>query len=217
MENDFMDEDGKKRKGCFTRTLYIAVVGIIILPILWNAGLVTFESAPEVVVQDDSVEEAVMTSSPDFKVTETEWRALQKEVKQLRSEVNRLKQGNAKTIRIRKIFSSKRSATSVRANDITLADYSHERTSYNATVAFKNNTDRTVSSVTGRMVYYDMSNNMLDYKDFTVSVIIDPGMVKRVELQGYGYRDDYTYYKNETTNLYRKYKVKFELKSYKVK
>lgn len=152
MENDFMDEDGKKRKGCFTRTLYIAVVGIIILPILWNAGLVTFESAPEIVVQDDSVEEeTVSTSSSDFKVTETEWRALQKEVKQLRSEVNRLKQGNAKTIRIRKIFSSKRSATSVRANDITLADYSHERTSYNATVAFKNNTDRTVSSVNARL------------------------------------------------------------------
>ena len=221
MRKDSMNGAKNGQGGCFIMMLSIAAVVVIIFAVFWDVGLIRFESTSGTTEQEDSAEEVITTSSSDFMVTETEWKSLQSEVKRLHSEVNQLKQGNTKPVVTRQAAPTQQTAVastaSVSSGDITLANYSHDWVSSEATVALKNNTDRTISSVTGRMIYYDMGNNMLDYQDFTKSVTIEPGMVKSISLKGYGYRDHYAYCKSQIAYPDRKYKVKFELKSYKVR
>lgn len=91
MRKDSINEDRSEQKGCFIKMLPLAVVVITIFVILWATGLIRFESTSETMEPGDSVEEIITISSSDFIVTETEWKALQSEVKRLRSEVNHLK------------------------------------------------------------------------------------------------------------------------------
>lgn len=224
MRGNSINDGRSGQGGCFIKMLPIAGVVIILFIIFWATGLIRVENTPEITEPEDSVEEVTATSLPDFIVTESEWNALQSEVKRLRSEVNQLKQGNTRPVATHQIAPSRQTAASSAApsgksGDITLANYSHDWVNSEATIALKNNIGRTVSSITGRIIYYDMGDNMLDYQDFTKSVTIEPGMVKSITLDGYGYRDHYAYYKSDVipTNPDRKYKVKFELKSYKVR
>lgn len=223
MRKNPINEDRSEQRGDLAKMLPITIIGLIIIIILWSADFIRFESTQEATEQKSVIEDIVATSSSDFMVTEAEWNALQKEVKRLRSEVNQLKQNNTKPAVTQQTASTRQTATasttSVSSGDITLANYSHDWVRPEATIAFKNNTDHTISSITGRMIYYDMSGNMLDYQDFTKSVTIEPGMVKSIVLKGYGYSENYAYYKSDVmySNPNRKYKVKFELKSYKLK
>ncbi|MBR3566483.1 MAG: hypothetical protein IKN91_09190 [Paludibacteraceae bacterium] len=237
-----MDDERTENHGGFIKVLLFLAVVAIIVAVLWATGLIRWESTPEEMEQEDP-ELVIAPAQGDFVVSEAEWNALQSEVRQLRKEMNALKAAAGKSATApRQTTSSNKpaqqtiqqtaqpaqttskpaatmTAIQVTQNDITLANYSHDWVKPEATVAFKNNLSQTVTSISGRMIYYDMGGNMLDYQDFTKSVTIESGMVRSITLKGYGYRDNYAYYKSEPVpgNEERKYKVKFELKSYKLK
>lgn len=243
-----MDDERTESRGGFIKVLLFLAVVAIIVAVLWATGLVRWESSPEEMEQEEP-ELVLAPAQGDFVVSQAEWNALQNEVRQLRKEMNALKADAGKYATApRQTTSSNKpaqqtiqqtaqpaqpaqsaqttskpaattTAIQVTQNDITLANYSHDWVKPEATVAFKNNLSQTVTSISGRMIYYDMGGNMLDYQDFTKSVTIESGMVRSITLKGYGYRDNYAYYKSEPVpgNEERKYKVKFELKSYKLK
>ena len=238
MEDERIERSGRGLLNLFL----IMLVAALVTAVLWALGVFDKKTANQptehVAAEAPYVEAAEFdeaTGEETFAISEDEWIDLVKEVKALRKEVNQLKsqqstsprqttlttQSNTTTAPVSQQQSSSLPSATQNAstNDITLANYSHDWVKREATVALKNNTSKTITSVSGRMYYYDMSGNMLDYQDFANSVTIEPGLVKSFSLNGYGHRENYAYYKSEVvpTNPNRKYKVKFELKSYKTK
>ena len=222
-----MNDERTENKGCLIKSILLVVIVLLIVLVLKSAGLIRWESTPD----DMEQEQTELKLAEDFSISKAEWEAVLNEISLLRKELNQLKDKVSKqsstthktniTLPPPPPPVQNEAPKTVKAtpNDITLAKYSHDWLDPHAQISLKNNTSKIVTSVSGRIIYYDMSGNMLDYQDFTKSVTIDPGMVKNFTIKAYGYDENYAYYKSETSysNPERKYKVKFELKSYKTK
>ena len=225
----------KSSRGLINLLLIIAVV-VGIIAMMWKVGI--FGNTAED-VEITTTEEVVITETDeDFSITKSEWTTMQSQLKQLQNEVKTL-QAEIKAIEQNKLATNKSTSltqpkqtistststtpvttnATAKTNAITLEKYTHDGNWMNAALSFKNNTNQTIKSFKGRIIYLDMKGNMLDYVDINQSISIEPGYVKGIELKGYGWDKDYSYYQSEASYLHpeRKYQVKFELKSYTVK
>ena len=212
-----MNEENNRNGARKVVNLILVVTLLVLLALMGNKfGL--FGSSDDAETKQTPTETTTVEQS--FEVSQQEWNALKNEVKSLRKEIDELKrrasQASSQTASSKS--ASAQSSSSKAVSAITMAKYVHDWGDRDASVNFKNHLDKTITSITGRMVYYDMKGEMLDYQDFTTTIMIAPKMVKTVSLKGYGYNENYAYYRHSRV-LYdeRVYKVKFELISYKTK
>lgn len=101
-----------------------------------------------------------------------------------------------------------------RSDALVVVKYEHDCLRPTANLYVHNSTGRTVKSFHFRITYYDMKGNMLDYQDISKEIQIEPDMVRMLEIEGFGWKDQYVYYSSKNADYGRQYRIKAELKSY---
>lgn len=63
-------------------------------------------------------------------------------------------------------------------NAITMASYEQTFLDDEGTIALQNNTNEIIRQVKFQLTYFNMAGRQLDYENFEVAIVIDPGMTK---------------------------------------
>lgn len=100
------------------------------------------------------------------------------------------------------------------ADAITMVSYEQSWLDSRGTLALRNNTSEEIHNVSFQITYLDMSENPLDYEEFTKSISIAPGMTRKVDIPAYEHNRNYHYYKTKDEFGHPAFKIKFELKGY---
>mgnify|MGYP007070245827 CR=1 FL=1 len=102
--------------------------------------------------------------------------------------------------------------------DVTMVSYEQRWLDNNGTLALKNNTNEEIRNVVYQITYLDMSDNPLDYEEFTSEVQILPSMTKKIDIPAYEHERNYHYYKSEgmRSGGSPAFKIEFKLKDYNV-
>lgn len=226
-------EPKRSGRGIINLLLIIVIIGGVVFA-MWRVGIIPIHKAADdatattVVVEDEQpVAEEKESNEPSVvEQQQAEIEQLRSEIKELKKEIKEVKKATAAKSEAKPSKSEPAAAkaakaaaapATVDAKAVTLVSYTHTWSEENAKISLKNNTEQTITKISARITYYDMSGNMLDYQDFTKSVQIDPGMSRSLQIPGFGADEHYAYYKSDTFySQQRKYKVQFQLKSYTV-
>lgn len=227
-----MNEEYQERSG---RGLINLLLIIITIAGIVFAMLKVFQSNDN---EEPTKQITVAPADDSFVLTKTEWQTLQSKLQQQQAEISQLQsnmnqlQTELSTLRQDKPVTCKSTTakttaattakpaqvTNNNSNAVTMVSYTHTWLEETAKISLKNNIDKTITKISARISYYDMSGNMLDYKDITKEITIEPQMSRAVTIAGFGADEHYAYYKSDTFySQQRKYKVKFELRSYTIK
>lgn len=235
MNKDFnqQEQDAKRSEGGVGKLLLIILVVVGVVITMWGIGMIQTEDEEE---YTRPAEETLDNVSSE--INKTEWlnmqiklnkqqediQQLRSEIKNLQTEVKALQKSNTKTTTTTTKTTTPTTtpttktttATNVDANAVTMVSYTHTWLEETAKLSLRNNTDQTITKISARITYYDMNGNMLDYRDITKDITIEPKMSRSIQIPGFGTDEHYAYYKSDTFySQQRKYKVQFELKSYK--
>ncbi len=65
---------------------------------------------------------------------------------------------------------------------VTMENFEQRWLDHESTIALKNNTNETIHNISYRITYLDMNGKALDYADYTSTIDIEPGMVKKTDI-----------------------------------
>lgn len=226
-----MNDENQERtgRGLINLLLIIIIIAGIVFA-LWRVGIISSPKPTEPTTLVPENEEAITTVSMEsiqttLQAQQTEIKQLRADIQQLQTEIQKLKK--AQTTKSVTTTSKQTTANSTAttpaasiegdANAVTLVSYTHGWLEENAKLSLKNNTNNTITRISARISYYDMSGNMLDYRDITKNIKIEPQMSRSIQIPGFGIEEHYAYYKSDTFySEQRKYKVQFKLQSYAI-
>ena len=154
----------------------------------------------------------------DLMTLRNEVRQLQKQVRDLGAKPVTTTQPKPKAEAApKKPSKTNHTSTGFRPDAVVFAGYQHDYMSPYARFSVRNTTDKTITSFTFRIQYYNMNGSMIDFEETTYDMILKPGKAYTINIPGYKYESNYVYRSSANAHEGIPYQVDFELLSIVVK